>query len=149
MQCPRIANNRDEVCLPRGPMMNPSIARWFVLTGAVLAGLSSVHQDTYAAPPKRETGKVFVGYLFGQPRNINFRLYTHLCHAFLVADGEGRIQKRGTVPSRELTDEAHKAGVRVILSLGGWGWDRQFASIVAKPEAEERYVTSVMGIVDE
>ena len=92
---------------------------------------------------------MFVGYLYGQPRNINFRLYTHLCHAFLVADGEGKVQTGRNVPSRELTGQAHKAGVKVLLSLGGWGWDTQFASIVSKPEAEDRYVKSVMAIVDE
>ena len=41
---------------------------------------------------------MFVGYLFGQPRNINFRLYTHLCHAFLVADGEGNAPEAGERP---------------------------------------------------
>jgi chitinase len=92
--------------------------------------------------------KVFVGYLYGQARDINFRLYTHLCHAFLVADAGGNVQQRPNVPSRELTGNAHQAGVRVILSLGGWGWDRQFAAIVAKPEAEDRYVKSVTAIVD-
>jgi chitinase len=66
-----------------------------------------------------------------------------------VADGEGRIQRRGSVPSRELTTEAHKAGVKVVPSLGGWGWDKQFASIVSKPEAEDRYFKGVMEIVDE
>ena len=34
-----------------------------------------------------------MGYVFGQPRNINFRLYTHLCHAFLAADGDGNVQE--------------------------------------------------------
>jgi chitinase len=92
---------------------------------------------------------VFVGYVFGEPRDINFRLYTHLCHAFLVADSEGNVRQRRNVPSRELTAKAHQAGVKVILSLGGWGWDRQFASIVARPEAEHRYANSVMAIVDE
>ena len=56
--------------------------------------------------------------------------------------------RRRNVPSRELTGEAHKAGVKVLLSLGGWGWDKQFASIVSKPEAEDRYVKGVMEIVD-
>ena len=34
-----------------------------------------------------------MGYLFGPPRNIDFTLYTHICHAFLVADGEGNVQQ--------------------------------------------------------
>jgi chitinase len=88
-----------------------------------------------------------VGYLYGPPRAINFRLYTHLCHAFLVADGDGKIQSSRNVPSHDLVSDAHKAGVKVILSLGGWGWDKQFASIVSKPEAEDRYLKSVMDIV--
>ncbi len=102
-----------------------------------------------AAPGEKDKDKVFVGYLFGSTRDIDFRLYTHICHAFLTADGEGRVQKGRSVPSRQLTDEAHKAGVRVILSLGGWGWDKQFASIVSKPESEDRYARSVMEIIDE
>ena len=100
-------------------------------------------------PRQKPKDKVFVGYLFGQPRNIHFPLYTHICHAFLVADGEGKVQPGRTVPSRELTSKAHQAGVKVLVSLGGWGWDKQFASIVSKPEAEDRYVKSVMAIVDE
>ena len=103
----------------------------------------------HAAPDDKDAARVFVGYLFRPPRDINFRLYTHLCHAFVVADGEGRIEKRGNAPSRELTGEAHKAGVKVLLSLGGWGWDKQFAAIVSKPEAEGRYFNSVMEIVDQ
>jgi chitinase len=50
------------------------------------------------------------------------------------------------VPSRELTGDAHKAGVRVLISLGGWGWDPQFASIVSRPESEDRYVKAVLEI---
>jgi len=103
----------------------------------------------HADAGKNAGDKVFVGYLFQRPRKINFSLYTHICHAFLVADETGRIRESRGVPSRDITGEAHKAGVKVLLSLGGWGLDSQFASIASKPEAEERYVKSVMGIVDE
>jgi chitinase len=128
--------------------MNHSIARWLVFSAAVLAGFC-LQSSSLAGPEENGTDKVFVGYLFGRPRKINFRLYTHLCHAFLLADEEGKLQQARNVPSRELTGEAHKAGVKVILSVGGWGWDKQFASIVAKPDAEDRYVKAVMEIVDE
>jgi chitinase len=37
----------------------------------------------------------------------------------------------------------------VLVSLGGWGWDKQFASIVSKPEAEERYAKAVIELVDQ
>jgi len=102
-----------------------------------------------AAHEGRATEQVFVGYLYGPPRAINFRLYTHLCHAFLVADGDGHIRQGRSVPSRELTGAAHEAGVQVLLSLGGWGWDRQFASIVSRPEAEALYVKAVMDVIEQ
>jgi chitinase len=92
--------------------------------------------------------KVFVGYLYGQPRNIDYRLYTHLCHAFLTAGPDGTLNTDDDrVPNPAFVDEAHKAGVEVLISLGGWGWDDQFAAIVKDPQAEERYVTAVMAVL--
>jgi len=128
--------------------MNHPLARRLLFSAAMLTVLSASSRS-FAAPEERPKDKVFVGYVFGPTREINFRLYTHLCHAFLVSDGDGNVQPRRNVPSRELTGNAHGAGVKVILSLGGWGCDRQFASIVARPEAEDRYVKSVMAIVDD
>ncbi len=127
--------------------MNPSTARKSMLLMVLVA--CPWANGPSAAPHEKARDRVFVGYVFGPPRNINFRLYTHLCHAFLVADGDGKIKTTGTVPSRELTVEAHKAGVKVLLSLGGWGWDGQFAQITSHPEAEDRYVRAVLGVVDE
>ena len=125
--------------------MHPTLFR---LSSFMVVLLALAAGPAFAGPDEKAADKVFVGYLFGPPRNINFRLYTHLCHAFVTADGDGNLQKGRNVPSRELTGEAHKAGVKVLVSLGGWGWDRQFASIVSKPEAEERYVKAVLEIVD-
>ena len=102
------------------------------------------------APPEKAADRqpVFVGYLFRQPSKVNYGLYTHLCHAFLVADEDGKVRTSRTVPSRSLTTEAHKAGVKVLISLGGWGWDKQFAAIVSKQESMDRYVKSVMEMID-
>jgi chitinase len=121
---------------------------WLSLLSSIgLAGLAA--GAALAGPEEGRPAKVFVGYLYGPPRGINFRLYTHLCHAFIVADGDGNLQEARNVPSRELTTSAHAADVKVLVSLGGWGWDKQFASIVSKPDAEERYATSVMSLVEE
>ena len=93
--------------------------------------------------------RVFVGYVYRQPKKIDFELYTHLCHAFVVADENGKIRPSKSCPNRQLVVDAHKANVKILLSLGGWGWDKQFAAIVRDPEAENRYVKAVMEIVDE
>ena len=103
-------------------MIHP-LARWTLFSARDRG--PALRVSSPPAPPleKKPENKVFVGYLFGQPRDINFRLYTHICHAFLVADGEGQVRTGRNVPSRELTAKAHQAGVKVIVSLGGWGWD--------------------------
>jgi len=108
----------------------------------LLFGLTAFSQET------NKIDRVFVAYVFRPPSKINFKLYTHLCHAFITANEDGVVRTNRNVPSRELTTQAHEAGVKVILSLGGWGWDKQFAAIVSKPESEDRYVESVMGIVE-
>ena len=103
------------------------------------------------AADKQESvdGKVFVGYVLRRPEKIQFGLYTHLCHAFVVANEDGSIRENRSCPSRELVGDAHRAGVRVLLSLGGWGWDKQFAAIASQSDSEDRYVKSVMALVDE
>jgi chitinase len=116
---------------------------------AVWSAVLFAASGAFGEPADKESKKVFVGYLYGQPRGVNFTLYTHLCHAFVVADENGNIRASRNVPDRRLTSEAHDAGVSVLIALGGWGWDEQFAAIVGKPDAEERYVTAVMRMVDE
>jgi chitinase len=114
----------------------------FVIYFFLLCGLTAFSQTT------NKIDKVFVGYVYRPPAKINFKLYTHLCHAFITANEDGVVRTNRNVPSREFTTQAHEAGVKVLLSLGGWGWDKQFAAMVSKPEAEDRYVTAVMGMVD-
>lgn len=126
-------------------MHHPRARLSFVLA-AFVASLP-VSARAYSPPDRADTAKVFVGYLYGRPRQINFRLYTHLCHAFLTADESGKVRTDRNVPSRDLTGKAHQAGVNVLLSLGGWGWDKQFAAIVSNPEAEDRYVSSVIAVI--
>ncbi len=111
--------------------------------------LSAIVLLLMAASVGRAEEHVFVGYLFGAPRALNYRLYTHLCHAFVVADEDGRVRPSANAPSKEVTTAAHEKGVKVLLSLGGWGWDKQFAAICSKPEAEDRYVAAILKMVDE
>lgn len=120
----------------------------FAFAAALLSLVAtSLPSVTLAEEPKRE--KVFVGYLYGNPKTPNYSLYTHLCHAFITAEGDGRINANRGVPNREFTRDAHAAGVKVLISLGGWGWDEQFRKIVSDPEAEARYIEAVLKMVDE
>ncbi len=115
-------------------------AAGFILSSYAAAG---------AAAPSVGSEKVFVGYLHGAPEKIHYGMYTHLCHAFVVADEQGNIKPNKQVPSRDVAKAAHAAGVKVLLSVGGWGWDGQFAAMVADPAAEARYLDAVLRLVDE
>lgn len=96
-----------------------------------------------------ESSKVFVGYAYQTPQANRFDLYTHVCHAFVVADEEGRLKRNASVPSRSLVRDAHAQNVKVLLSLGGWGWDRQFAALTSSPSALSRYVAEIMQLVEQ
>lgn len=113
----------------------------------VIIGLGSL--PTRADLGEKNPPKVFVGYVSGASAGIDFKLYTHLAHAFVTAGADGTINARRNAPSRELTTQAHQAGVQVVLSLGGWGWDEQFAAIATHPEAEERYVAGILKMIDD
>ncbi|HEV8543685.1 MAG TPA: glycoside hydrolase family 18 protein, partial [Verrucomicrobiae bacterium] len=126
-------------------MISPSAIILALALSSFLAPLAFGQGGT---SEEQKPEKVFVAYVYRPPRNLNFSLYTHLCHAFITADENGIVRTNANVPSRTLVADAHKNGVKVLLSLGGWGWDKQFASIVSQPEAEDRYVHSVLSLVD-
>src|SRR3954447_18397545 len=127
-------------------MNHPAARRTSVFAAILFGSLFPVMPAV--AGDEKPRDKVFVGYLFGRPKKIPFHLYTHLCHAFFVADENGNVRRGRDVPSKSLAGEAHKSGVRMLISLGGWGWDKQFASIVASPEAFDRYTKAVLELVD-
>ena len=68
---------------------------------------------------------------------------------FLSPTARAKFGQVGTSLAESSPTRRTRRSVKVLVSLGGWGWDKQFASIVSKPEAEDRYAKSVMAIVDE
>lgn len=114
----------------------------------VVLAFSAVFWLSLVTAQAAENEKVLLGYVHGMPANINYKLYTHLCHAFVVAEKDGTLISRPNVPSAELTKAAHEEGVKVLLSLGGWGWDANFAEMSLNPAAENRYIASVMKLVE-
>ncbi len=111
--------------------------------------ISTIHTLSLKADEPSKSDTVFLSYVNGSGVDLNYDLYTHLCHAFITANKDGSLIPNELVPDRQLTADSHKHGVEVFLSLGGWGWDANFLAIVMNPEAEDRYISSVLEIVDE
>jgi chitinase len=74
------------------------------------------------------------------PEAIRFDRFTHICHAFATCDERGHVQTHGNLPSRDLTERAHAAGVKVLVSLGGMDSGARFQRVMSSPEAARRFV---------
>jgi chitinase len=98
------------------------------------------------------TERIVLGYYPGwecglAPERIDFRLFTHIAHAFAVPGPDALIRSNLFLPSRKLTDLAHAAGTMVILSLGGGGGSDHFSAIMKDDELAKRFVETVGAMI--
>jgi chitinase len=102
-------------------------------------------------PPPSEPFRI-IGYVsYGDVvAAIPFDKLTHINYAFLIPNDDGTFQP--LINAWKLTDlvtQAHANGVKVLISVGGWGWDAQFEKVAASAEARAVFVREVMAIVDQ
>jgi GH18 family chitinase len=74
---------------------------------------------------------------------------THINYAFLLPDANG------TFVAPEHMDQllavitaAHAHGVKVLISVGGWGWDEAFEAFAAQPPARAHFVRTLLEFVE-
>jgi GH18 family chitinase len=82
--------------------------------------------------------------------NIPFERLTHINYAFLIPNADGTFAPL-TKPSKvhQLVEQGHAHGVKVLISIGGWGWDAQFEEIAASPERRAVFIREALKVVDE
>jgi len=94
-----------------------------------------------------------VGYFpswSGDPKAVLYRDLTHIIYAFAFADSNGAYRP---VEAPEKLDAvvkaAHAAGVKVLISVGGWneGDDRAFEAISTHPERIQRFVQGTLNLL--
>lgn len=81
------------------------------------------------------------------PDAINYKQFTHICHAFIASDKDGRVITEGNLPSRDLTSRAHASGVKVLISLGGMDSGEYFGDLMRNPAAADRFIADVAQMV--
>ena len=82
------------------------------------------------------------------PSQIPFEKLTHINFAFLLPNEDGTF--RDLPNSRmlaELIRLAHQKSVKVLLSVGGWGWDKQFESLAASSGRRWTFIQELLKIV--
>ncbi|HTA89505.1 MAG TPA: glycosyl hydrolase family 18 protein [Polyangiaceae bacterium] len=120
-------------------------------------GQAAAPTGTSAAPvvlPDPPAFKV-VGYWpswAGSASGLQFAKLNYIDYAFAIEAPDGSV----TLPSPTtllsgLVGEAHAAGVRVLLSIGGWnnGDDSGFVGLSGNADARTKFATTLDGYVDE
>jgi chitinase len=68
---------------------------------------------------------------------------THIVYAFLIPAADGSISVPGGFLYPELNQAAHQKGVKVVISLGGWGQSDGFSPMAADTAARHKFVQNI------
>ena len=65
---------------------------------------------------------------------IDFSLLTHINYSFLIPRANGTTRPF-SAPNhlRAVVAQAKKHGAKVLIAVGGWGWDKEFETLAADP----------------
>lgn len=110
-----------------------------VLLALVLIGCSAAVAPTVSPSPtplvRTEPFKV-VGYVTPAANidAIDFSLLTHINYSFLIPRANGTTRPFGAPNHlRKVVAQAQKHDVKVLIAVGGWGWDKEFETLAADP----------------
>ncbi len=80
---------------------------------------------------------------------IQFDKLTHINYAFLTPNKDGTFAPIGNPAElREIVEKAHAKGVKVLISVGGWGWDEEFETVAADPSLRNRFTNELLLVLD-
>lgn len=92
-----------------------------------------------------------VGYLatFGSlpVEEVPWKSLTHVCHAFLRVDADGKLVKTEAMPNAALTAEGRKNGVPVLLTLGGGNTVRGLEKVITSQAGIDALAKQVVQVV--
>lgn len=75
---------------------------------------------------------------------IDFSLLTHVNYAFLIPRANGTTRPFGAPNHlRAVVAQAKRHGVKVLIAVGGWGWDKEFETLAADPARRARLAKRV------
>lgn len=127
-------------------------AAWaLALLALVLSGCRTATMATPnpSAPPPTNAptaDKPFriVGYVMDwdtQVSAIQFDKLTHINYAFVTPKADGTFNTiQNPQALKEIVERAHAHGVKVLIAVGGWGWDEAFEALAANPKARAIFV---------
>jgi len=75
---------------------------------------------------------------------------THVNYAFALPQRDGSLNELANPWKLEdYVQRAHERGIGVLISVGGWGWDKEFEALAAEAGSRTRFVEAVTAMVEE
>lgn len=100
---------------------------------------------TAVPEPFRVVGYVTAATVLG---TLQYDKLTHINYAFLIPNNDGTFAPLANLwKLDELAATADTHGVQVLISVGGWGWDKQFSAMAADPAARAQFVNGLVDFV--
>jgi GH18 family chitinase len=80
---------------------------------------------------------------------IAYDKLTHINYAFLTPKADGTFNPiSNSWKLKQIVTTGHTKNVKVLISVGGWGWDQQFETMAASPESRSAFVQNLKAFVD-
>jgi chitinase len=80
------------------------------------------------------------------PELIPYDKLTHINYAFLIPNDDGTLAGFANAWKLDkIVELAHKNNCKVLISVGGWGWDREFETLAANAETRTLFVDALAG----
>jgi GH18 family chitinase len=81
---------------------------------------------------------------------IPFDRLTHINYAFLIPNDDGSFANLNNPwKLTKIVKQAHSQGVKVFISVGGWGWDEQFEQMAIQKESRSAFIGNLVDFVEE
>jgi chitinase len=123
-----------------------------LLIGPVLLLASGCVLSSSPTPEATSTFRI-IGYVTDTgplASEEQLRQLTHVNYAFALPKADGTLYEIANPWKLEqYVKIAHANGIKVLISVGGWGWDEQFEQLAASPKTRAAFVDAVTGVVEE
>jgi GH18 family chitinase len=81
--------------------------------------------------------------------SIAYEYLTHINYAFAIPNADGSLQPlKAPEKLRTIVEQAHHHNVQVLISVGGWGWEKEFETLAATQATRDTHIRALIGLVD-
>jgi GH18 family chitinase len=81
---------------------------------------------------------------------IPYDKLTHINYAFITPNADGTFNPvNNDWKLKLIVRNGHAHNVKVLISVGGWGWDKQFETLAASADTRNAFAWNLKAVVDE